>query len=112
LVGRRLHRGALLGSDAPLAIAMLRRTPVYVLTGSADDSIPTQYPTATAAYLRAAGFDVSFYSQPGDLHRLITLVPILTQAWDDMLRQIVRAPPEGLGAMSLPAAMPANPMKP
>lgn len=104
--------GSLLGSDATRATAMLRNTPIYVLTGSDDRSIPTQWPTATAAYLAAAGLDVSFYSQKGGTHHLVSLLPILAQAWSDMLHQIVRAPPGNLATLPLPGAVPANPMKP
>jgi predicted esterase len=104
--------GSLLGSDAQAVLAMLRTVPFYVLTGSADESIPTQYPASTAAYLHAAGLDVSFYSQPGGIHRLITLLPILTLAWNDMLHQIVRAPPENLGTVKLPTSIPMNALKP
>ncbi|HYL27680.1 MAG TPA: hypothetical protein VEW74_07580, partial [Candidatus Nitrosotalea sp.] len=82
--------GALLGSDSARVVALLPRTPFYILTGSADESIPTAYPTATAACLQASGFDVSFYSQPGGTHRLVTILPILTQAWSDMRNGIVR----------------------
>lgn len=104
--------GALLGSDAQRVVTTMPRTPFYVLTGSADDSIPTQYPTATAGFLRSAGLDVSFYSLPGGTHRLITLLPILTQAWDDMLHGIVRAPAQSFANMKLPAAIPAMSLKP
>jgi S-formylglutathione hydrolase FrmB len=93
--------GALLGHDAHAVTAMLSRTPFYVLTGSDDDSIPTQYPTATAVYLNASGIPVSFYSQPHGTHRIVTLLPIFTQAWDDMHRGIVRSPPPALGGMAL-----------
>lgn len=104
--------GSLLGSDAARAVAMLRNTPIYVLTGTADQSIPTQYPSATAGYLASAGLDVSFYSQPGGLHHLQTLLPILTQAWSDMLHQIVRAPPAQFGALQLPTSAAMNALKP
>jgi dienelactone hydrolase len=104
--------GALLGSDSSRVVALMPRTPFYVLTGSADDSIPTRYPTATAAFLHAAGLDVSFYSQPDGLHRLVTLLPILTQAWSDMLAQIVRPPPSAIGSIALPASIPMNAMRP
>jgi len=84
-----------------------------VLTGSADDSIPTQYPTATAAFLQNAGMDVSYYSQPGGIHRLVTLLPILELAWNDMLHGVVRAPPaRALGNIVLPAMIPASNFKP
>ncbi|HEY6326824.1 MAG TPA: alpha/beta hydrolase-fold protein [Candidatus Cybelea sp.] len=105
--------GALLGSDAQRVVALMRRTPFYVLTGSADDSIPTQYPTVTAAFLQSAGMDVSFYSQPGGIHRLVTLLPILTLAWNDMLHAIVRAPPaQALGNVTLPTMIPTSNFKP
>ncbi len=104
--------GGLLGSDASRVVGLMRRTPFYVLTGSADESIPTQYPTATALFLQSAGVDVSFYSQPGGVHRLVTLLPILTQAWSDMLAQIVRAPPAAAGDFKLPTALPANALRP
>lgn len=104
--------GALLGSDSSRLVAWMPRTPFYVLTGSADDSIPTQYPTATALFLRAAGLEVSFYSEPGGVHRLITLLPILTQAWNDMLHEIVRTPPPAVGNISLPSAIPATMLRP
>ncbi|HVR47112.1 MAG TPA: hypothetical protein VMT95_10835 [Candidatus Binatia bacterium] len=105
--------GALLGSDSQRVVTLMRRTPFYVLTGSADDSIPTQYPIATAAFLQSAGMDVSFYSQPGGIHRLVTLLPILTLAWSDMLHAVVRAPPaQALGNITLPAMIPTSNFKP
>ncbi|HZY99893.1 MAG TPA: hypothetical protein VFE36_10000 [Candidatus Baltobacteraceae bacterium] len=104
--------GALLGHDAHRVTSMLSRTPFYVLTGSDDDSIPTQYPTATAVYLTASGLPVSFYSQPHGTHRVVTLLPILAQAWDDMHRGIVRSPPPMVGGMVLPNAPPQTMLKP
>lgn len=104
--------GALLGSDSPHLLAAMPRTPFYVLTGSADESIPTKYPAATAVFLHASGLDVSFYSEPGGIHRLVTLLPILSQAWSDMLHEIVRAPPQSLGNLTLPSAIPINALRP
>jgi dienelactone hydrolase len=104
--------GALLGSDSHRVVALMRGTPFYVLTGTLDDSIPTQYPTATALYLQASGVDVSFYSQAGGEHRLITLLPILTQAWNDMLHDILRPPPATLGHIALPSRIPTSTLKP
>jgi predicted esterase len=104
--------GALLGHDAHQVTAMLSRTPFYVLTGSDDDNIPTQYPTATAIFLQGSGLPVSFYSQPHGTHRIVTLLPIFTQAWTDMHRGIVRSPPPALGGMTLPASQPSMSLKP
>jgi dienelactone hydrolase len=104
--------GALLGSDAPRVLALMGRTPFYVLTGSDDDSIPTAYPTASAEFLENSGVDVSFYSESGGTHRLATLLPILTQAWSDMLHGIVRTPPPRLGNVTLPTSIPVMAMKP
>lgn len=104
--------GALLGSDAERVVAMMPRTPFYVLTGSADTSIPTTYPTATALFLHSAGVEVSFYSESRGTHRLVTLLPILTQAWNDMLHEIVRTPPSPKGGISLPSTIPIVIMRP
>jgi predicted esterase len=100
--------GALLGHDSHTMLAMLPRTPVYVLTGTDDDSIPTKYPTSTAIFLADSGVPVSFYSQPHGTHRIVTLLPIFTQAWDDMHRGIVRSPPPALAGFSLPSIVPTT----
>jgi predicted esterase len=86
--------GALLGSLSHNVTAMLPNTPFYVLTGARDESIPTQYPTATAVFLRNAGVPVTFYSDPNATHRLYTLRTILAQAWSDMENGVVRTPYE------------------
>ncbi|MGA8574801.1 MAG: alpha/beta fold hydrolase [Candidatus Cybelea sp.] len=104
--------GSLLGSDSERVLARMPRTPFYILTGSADESIPSQYPTSTAAFLSAAGLDVSFYAQRGGSHRLGSLMPILTQSWNDMLSGIIRAPPPSFGKIALPSAIPMGAFKP
>lgn len=96
--------GALLGSESTKLVTSMRYKQFYVLTGTDDDNIPTQYPTISAAFLRQQGMDISFYSQPHGTHRLSTLLPILTQAWDDMERGIIRTAPPGFGAVLLPSA--------
>jgi dienelactone hydrolase len=104
--------GSLLGSRAHRVVAELPRTRFYVLTGSADDSIPTQYPTTTAVYLRDQGLPVTFYSQPGGKHRLVTLLPILANAWDDMHQGVTRTPYQLSTGFGLPAAPPSMTLKP
>ncbi len=84
--------GALLGSLSHGVTAMLPHTPFYILTGSLDQSIPTQYPTSTAVFLRDAGLPVTFYSDPNATHRLYSLRTILGQAWSDMENGVVRTP--------------------
>jgi predicted esterase len=96
--------GGLLNKDAHDVTAELSSKSFYVLTGAKDDSIPTQYPTATAIYLSASGLPVSFYSLSDGSHRMITLLPILAQAWEDMHHGIVRSPPPVLGNFGLPSA--------
>jgi pimeloyl-ACP methyl ester carboxylesterase len=103
--------GSLLGSRSQRIVAMMPRTPFYVLTGSADDNIPTRYPTATAIFLRSMDIPVTFYSQAGGTHRLVTLLPILTQAWSDMLHGVVRTPVDLNGSPPLPTAAPVNPAR-
>lgn len=104
--------GGLLGSESRRVVALMRNAPFYVLTGSDDESIPTRYPTATALYLQSAGLNVSFYSQRGGTHRLITLLPTLTLAWNDMLHEILRAPAQALGSITLPSSIPTSGLKP
>ncbi len=104
--------GALLGSDAQRIVTLMRTTPFYVLTGSDDESIPTRYPSVTAVYLNRAGLNVSFYSQPGGIHRLVTLLPILTQAWSDMEHQILRPFSLATGSLTLPSSPPSNALRP
>ncbi len=103
--------GALLGSDAPRVLAFMPSTPFYVLTGLKDESIPTQYPTVTASYLSQQGIPVSFYSLPNGIHRLISLLPILTLAWADMVHGVVRSSPPALGNAMLPTQAPVAGMK-
>jgi len=103
--------GALLGSESHEVTAMMSNTPFYILTGSKDQSIPTQYPTATAVYLRNAGVPVTFYSDAGATHRLYTLRTILAQAWSDMQNGIVRTPATLSSGVPLLGAQPPT-MKP
>jgi predicted esterase len=104
--------GALWGEDAQRLVSRMRTSRFYVLTGSADDNVPTQWPTSTANYLASIGVDVSYYSQHQGTHRVVTLLPILTQAWDDMIEGIVRAPPPTFGLAQLPSEIPPNEYKP
>jgi predicted esterase len=103
--------GALLDSRADRLVAMMPQTPVYVLTGTLDDNVPTQFSMATAIYLRAKLVPVTFYAQPDGTHRLISLLPILTQAWDDMSKGIVRTPTIA-GDYTLPGIGPARGLQP
>jgi len=104
--------GSLLGHDSREIVTMMHGTPFYVLTGSKDATIPTQYPTATAQFLLGSGVPVSFYSQTGGTHRLVTLLPILSQAWDDMHGGVVRTPPPMLGGAALPSSPSGVGLKP
>jgi S-formylglutathione hydrolase FrmB len=96
--------GSLLVSRAPRALATLSHLRFYILTGARDENVPTAWPTATAIYLRDAGFAVTFYSQPEGTHRLYSLQPILTQAWQEMENGVVRSPAGLTGAANLPDA--------
>ncbi|HEY1654040.1 MAG TPA: hypothetical protein VGF86_02875 [Candidatus Tumulicola sp.] len=84
--------GALLGSISHDVTAMLPHTPFYILTGALDQNIPTQYPTASAVFLRDSGVPVTFYSDPIATHRLYSLRGILESAWVDMENGVVRTP--------------------
>jgi predicted esterase len=81
--------GSLLAPEAGNAARGLHATNVYVVTGKLDDTVPSRLSTAAAAYLRDNGVPVSYYLQPAGIHRLSSLLPMLTQAWSDMLAGVV-----------------------
>lgn len=95
--------GSMLASRASrLVRAMPSNERFYILTGARDDTVSTLWPTATAIFLRDAGFPVTFYSQSDGTHSLLSLQPILSQAWSDMERGTVRSPGGLTGAANLP----------
>ena len=98
--------GALVQQKAAKATATMHNMRIYIVTGSSDSIVPTLWPQLTAAFLRDAGFRISFYSQPNGTHDLSSLSSALPQAWDDMERGMVTLPwnlPSGGG---LPVANP------
>ena len=94
--------GSLLASRAPRLTSSLSNARFYILTGARDATVKTDWPTATAIYLRDAGLAVSFYSQPNGTHSLYTLRTILSQAWRDMVAGTVRSPQGLTGPPDLP----------
>jgi len=100
--------GSLLASRAAAVETTMRSTRFYVLTGARDDNVPTAFPTATAIFLRDAGFPVSFYSQPDGTHAIYSLRPILARAWTDMEGGVVRLPIGLSGGATLPDAVPQS----
>jgi poly(3-hydroxybutyrate) depolymerase len=100
--------GAILNSETATVTYRLRNTPIYVVHGSNDDSIPTAYGEETAAFLASAGLPVSFYEQRGGTHALASLVPSLTLAWNDMLAGRVRQSGMPVGMGKPPTSEPAG----
>ena len=96
--------GSLLQPEAGGAAHALHTTPVYVVTGKLDDTVPSRLSTAAAVYLRDSGVPVSYYIEPTGIHRLSSLLPMLTQAWDDMLSGVVR-PSQYSSDASLPRSL-------
>lgn len=98
--------GALLNSEVARVRFSWRDTPVYIVNGSDDASIPPVYGMQTAVFLDSLGVPTSFYQQPGGRHMVRTLMPQLTRAWDDMHRGVTRANtiPRGVngGFLSVP----------
>lgn len=101
--------GALLNSEVAAVRFAWRDTPVYVINGSADESIPAEYGMLTAIYLDGLGVPTSFYQQPGGHHWVRSLMPKLTQAWDDMHHGTVRADTIPRGAHVAGGFMPNAP---
>lgn len=98
--------GSLLASRAPRVTTTMRSARFYILTGAHDGTVPTLWPTTTAIYLRDAGMPVTFYSAPEGTHSLYTLRSILSRAWIDMERGVVRSPQGLTGAPNLPEPVP------
>lgn len=97
--------GSLLGSRAAAFSQAFPRTRMYVITGTLDDSIPTQYPQSTALYLASKGIPTGLYVEPRGNHGVFTLMPSLTRAWNDMLAGRVGGVNPG-GGLSLPEIAP------
>jgi len=105
--------GALLGSDAATVTGMLARTPFYFVTGTDDESIPSQYTVASAMYLKRFDLPVSLYTQPKGQHRLVTLTAALERAWQDMHSGTVRSYTADARAQPvLPLTIPSVSLKP
>jgi pimeloyl-ACP methyl ester carboxylesterase len=83
--------GAMLNSEVPRIRFAWRETPVYVVTGKKDASIPSVYGEQTAEYLAYLGVPTTFYEAPQGEHQVRTLMPSLSAAWTDMIAGIVRA---------------------
>jgi dienelactone hydrolase len=103
--------GAVLYSQADVVSRALQKKPLYVVTGTRDDSIPTTYPQRTASYLANNGVPTGLYVQPSGTHFLATLMPVLDPAWHDMLAGRIPARVRPNGLTQLPIAAPAPPGK-
>ena len=97
--------GALLNSRASRLLSTMPRARFYVLTGAQDPIVSTKFAIDTAVFLRDSGLAVTFYSQSDGTHSLYSLRSILTQAWLDMERGVVRRPVGLTGNGSLPEAV-------
>jgi pimeloyl-ACP methyl ester carboxylesterase len=103
--------GAVLNSEAASVSSQFRSTPMYVVTGARDQSIPSRYTTLTAEYLAGVGIPTGLYLEQNGTHIIATLMPSLSVAWGDMIRGVVRNTPETTASgISLPATMPGTPM--
>jgi predicted esterase len=101
--------GAVLNSEVRAITIAWPDMPVYVVTGAHDTSIPSKYGEQTASFLASIGLPVTFYEEARGEHMLRTLVPALTQAWNDMHAGVVRPEtiPKGSG-MRLPQTRPGR----
>lgn len=95
--------GALLNSGVPAVRFAWRETPVYVVTGTHDASIPSIYAQETAQYLTGMGLPAGLYIQPEGNHGVRTLMPALTSAWADMHAGVIRASAVPASTASLPS---------
>ena len=85
--------GSVLNSEAATISRVFRDTPIYVVTGAKDQSIPARYGELTAAYLAGIGIPTEFEEEPTGTHLIPSLMPSLSRAWHDMIAGIVKNPP-------------------
>jgi pimeloyl-ACP methyl ester carboxylesterase len=93
--------GAALGSEIDQVRMAFQHKQLFVVTGTADESIPTSYPQNTAFYLSGVGIATGLYIQRGGTHYIPTLWPMLQEAWHDMIAGRIRASavPRGVASM-------------
>lgn len=85
--------GSILNSETSSVFKVWRNTPIYVVNGKLDESIPPQYGEMTADWLAGVGIPTGFYQEPKGTHFVPTLMPSLKQAWQDMIAGVVRNTP-------------------
>lgn len=85
--------GVILNSELPSVQKAWGYTPIYVVNGKLDESIPPQYGEMTADWLASVGIPTGFYQEPKGTHMVPTLMPSLRQAWQDMIAGVVRNTP-------------------
>jgi len=86
--------GSILNSETASVMKAWKNTPIYVVNGKLDQSIPPMYGELTAVWLAGMGVPTGFYQEPKGTHFLPTLMPSLTQAWHDMIAGVVRNTPD------------------
>ncbi|HYK52263.1 MAG TPA: hypothetical protein VEV38_01870 [Candidatus Eremiobacteraceae bacterium] len=86
--------GSILNSETASVMRVWKNTPIYVVNGKLDQSIPPMYGELTAVWLAGMGVPTGFYQEPKGTHFLPTLMPSLTQAWHDMIAGVVRNTPD------------------
>jgi len=86
--------GSVLNSETASVMKAWKNTPIYVVNGKLDQSIPPMYGEMTAVWLAGNGVPTGFYQEPKGTHMIPTLMPSLTQAWHDMIAGIVRNTPD------------------
>ena len=99
--------GSVLSSEAQLVRLAFAHTPIYVVTGTSDDQVPTSFAQNTAIYLDSVGIPAGLYIVPSGTHSVVTLEPMLSAAWHDMLTGKIRASARPLrnGRVALPSSI-------
>jgi hypothetical protein len=99
--------GSALSSEVGLIRVAFAHTPVYVVTGTKDDEVPTDFAQSTAVYLDSVGIPAGLYIVPSGTHSVVTLTPMLSEAWHDMLTGKIRASarPQRNGRVALPSSI-------
>ena len=99
--------GSALSTEVGLVRVAFEHTPVLVVTGTNDDQVPTGFAQSTAVYLDSVGIPTGLYVVPSGTHSIVTLAPMLSAAWHDMLTGKIRASarPQRNGRVALPSSI-------
>lgn len=94
--------GSLTNDDKDSFMRAMQGKPVFLVIGSDDPLVKAQYVKGASGYLSANGVDSHYYEERGGVHSLVSLLPSVQRAWNDMLAGVHFNTPEPDAPSPLP----------